>query len=88
MRQSQVENEDYSVFNWLYSISSPTVMLGQLRPNVSTSLADRLKLLKTKYELPESSIAELHPCKCDKSGKKPIEIIFDFYLGLPHIIYS
>ena len=43
--------EDYSVFNWLNSISSPTVTLRQLKPKVGTSLADRLKLLRTKFKL-------------------------------------
>ena len=54
MWQFQVENEDYSVFNWLNSISSPIVMLGQLKPNVGTPLQDRLGLLETKFELSKS----------------------------------
>ena len=49
MWQSQVEIKDYSVFNWLNSISSPTVMR-QLKPNVGTPLEDRLGLLNTKCE--------------------------------------
>ena len=54
MWQFQVENEDYSVFNWLNSISSPTVMLGQLNPNVGTPLEDRFGFLKPKFELSKS----------------------------------
>ena len=54
MWQSQVENEDHSVFNWLNSINSNTVMLGQLKPNVGTPLADRLGSLETKFELSKS----------------------------------
>ena len=47
-RQSHVENEHYCVFN---SISSPNIMLSQLKPEVGLSLADRLKLLKPKFEV-------------------------------------
>ena len=45
---------NYSVFNWLNSISSLTAMLRPLKSNVGTSLADRLELLKTKVELSKS----------------------------------
>ena len=70
--------------NWLNSISYPTVLLRQLKPNVGISLADILELLKAKFELSKSLYsAELHTCKHDKTGQKAIEIILDFYLGLP-----
>ena len=46
----KVENEDYSVFNWL---NSPTVTLG-------TPLEDRLGLPKQNLSSPKVSIAELH----------------------------
>ena len=70
MGLSQVENEDYSVFNWLSSISSPTVMLGQLKSNVGTSLADRLELLKQNLSSSKVSTEELHTCKVEKKWSK------------------
>ena len=58
-----------------------------MKPEVGLPLADRLKLLKTKFELSErrGSTAELQSCKVAKSGQNMIGIMFVFYMGLPHI---
>ena len=68
MWQSQVENEPFS--QWLNSISYPTVMLGQLKPNVGTPLADRLELLKQNLRYSNVSTAEQHSRKPEKVVKK------------------
>ena len=68
------------LFSFLMSISSPTVMLGQ--PNVGLGL---LKTKKKHLSSPKVSIAER---KLQRCGQKAIEIIFDFYLELPHVTLS
>ena len=80
MYQLQVENEHYSVYNWLNLISSSTAIFQQFSPKVGTVIADRVYLLCKFFSILACYVTKLLQCELNKNCQKVMGIMFVFYL--------
>ena len=64
------------------------IMPWQLKPEVGSPLADRLKLLKPKFELSGRFHSRVTIMSSINSGQNVIGIMFVFYMGLPYTCIS